>query len=185
MQRDAARYSSPAIVLHWAMAAVVTGMLASGLLAEYGALAQADKFRLIQLHKSFGVVLLLLIVLRVGVRLWRRPPALPAHLPAWEKKAAHLGHGALYAAMILMPLSGWAMVSASPYGLPTYVFNWFEWPHIPGLAGQESLRGLARGAHTVIGFTLIALILGHVAAVVKHAVIDRENLLRRMWWGGR
>lgn len=186
MPHNPVRYHGLAITLHWVMAAAVFFMLGSGLWLEYGPdIAPADKFALIQLHKSFGVCLLIAFFLRVAVRLWQKPPALPAHFPRLERLAADWGHRALYLLLFLMPFSGWVMVSSSPYGLPTMVFNVIEWPHIPGLGGNEAVQGPARLAHTVLAFTLIALLAAHVGAVAKHALFDRENLLRRMWWTKR
>lgn len=183
MPQNPTRYHSLAITLHWVMAAAVFFMLGSGLWLEYGPeLAQAQKFTLIQLHKSFGVCLLIAFFLRVAVRLWQKPPALPASFPRLEKIAAALGHGLLYLLLFLLPMSGWAMVSASPYGLPTYVFGLFEWPHLPGIAGNEEARSTARQAHTILAFTLLGALAAHIGAVIKHALIDRHNLLRRMWW---
>ncbi len=177
------RYHSLAIILHWVMAVAVLFMLLSGLAVEYLAtLTPADKFKLIQLHKSFGICLLVAFFLRVAVRLWQKPPALPASFKPWEHHAAAWGHRALYAMLLLMPLTGWLMVSSSPYGLPTIVFNIFEWPHIPGLAANEAVNGATRLAHTIFAFTLLALIAIHIGAVGKHFMIDRHNLLHRMWW---
>lgn len=177
-----ARYHSAAIILHWVMAVAIALMLGSGLTLEYAELEKSFKFQLFQWHKSLGVLLLLAVALRIGVRLWQKPPALPATLHQWEVIAAKLGHLGLYAAMIAMPVSGWVMVSSSPYGLPTIVFNLFEWPHLPGLAGNEAVNHLARQTHSVAAWALLALLAAHIGAVIKHALYERENLLRRMWW---
>lgn len=182
MNTSATRYHSAAIILHWVMAVAFILMLASGLTMEYIELDKQLKYQLFQWHKSLGVLLLVAVALRIAVRLWQKPPALPALFKRWEVIAAHLGHLGLYAAMIIMPLSGWAMVSSSPYGLPTYVFGWFEWPHIPGLAANDAINGGAKTVHWLGAWAFLALLAAHVGAVIKHYLFDRENLLRRMWW---
>ncbi|PWR20030.1 cytochrome b [Zavarzinia compransoris] len=176
------RYSSVAIILHWVMAVAFVLMLASGFVMAYGDLSQSLKFRMFQWHKSLGVLLLLAFVLRLGWRLFHRPPAFPASVTGLALAAAKGGHLALYALMILLPLSGWVMVSASVYGLPTIVFGWFEWPHLPGLAGDEGASDGAKTAHLVLALLFAATIAGHVLAVIKHYLFDRENFMARIWW---
>jgi cytochrome b561 len=176
------RYHSIAITLHWVMAIAFLVMLASGLTMKYLPIEQALKFNLYQWHKSLGVLLLLTFGLRLLVRLTQPIPALPASMKQLEQLAAKFGHAALYVWMLALPLSGWVMVSASVYGLPTIVFGWFEWPHIAGIAMNEAIENMAKNAHMILAFSFIALTVGHIAAVIKHAVIDRKNLLQRMWW---
>lgn len=176
------RYHSFIIILHWLMGLAFIGMLASGLTMEYADLDRSVKFSLYQLHKSVGVLLLVCFALRLGARLLTHIPALPARLKPLEAKLAKLGHFALYLLMFGMPMSGWIMVSTSSSGFPTMVFNLFEWPHIPGIAGDKPLNEAARTGHMVMGFTLLAVLFAHIGAVIKHGVIDRINLLPRMWW---
>ncbi len=178
----APRYHSAAIILHWVMAVAFILMLGSGLVLEYAELQQQFKFQLFQWHKSLGVLLVIAVALRLAVRLWQKPPALPASFRHWEAVAAHLGHAGLYALMIVMPLSGWVMVSSSPYGMPTIVFGLFEWPHLPGLAANAAINGAAKTAHWLGAWAFLALLAAHIGAVAKHTVCERENLLTRMWW---
>lgn len=177
-----ARYTSVAIALHWIMAIAFFLMLGSGVVMTYAPLEQMTRFTLYQWHKSLGVILLAAFFLRIGWRLFHAPPALPPGIHGIELLAAKAGHYALYAMMLLLPLSGWAMVSSSPYGLPTIVFGLFEWPHIPKIGGNEAVQSVARTAHWVLALGFFLLILGHVAAVIKHALFEKENLLHRMWW---
>lgn len=176
------RYTSVAIILHWIMALSFLLMLASGFVMENIDIAKSLKFQLFQWHKSLGICLLVAFFLRIGWRLFHKPPAFPASLVRWEVIAAHLGHWALYFFMIAMPLSGWVMVSSSSYGLPTIVFNLFQWPHIPNIAGNDAIRSLSGTAHTFLAIGFAGMIAAHVGAVIKHYVIDHENLLPRMWW---
>lgn len=179
------RYDNVAITLHWVMAVAFFLMLASGLALEYLEIEKSLKFRMYQWHKSLGVLLLVAFALRLLWRFLHKPPALPPSIKGWEALAAKAGHIALYLCMLAVPMSGWAMVSSSPYGLPTIVFGWFEWPHIPGIAGNDQVNGLAKWAHGTLAWIFIACIAGHIAAVIKHAIWEKENLLPRMWPAGK
>lgn len=178
---DNARYNNVAIALHWVMAIAFILMLGSGFALEYLEIPKALKFSMFQWHKSLGVLLLIAFFLRIFWRLLHKPPALTG-FPRWEAILSKLGHVGLYVCMLAMPLSGWFMVSASVYGLPTIVFNAFEWPHIPGIAGNTDIQQIARLAHTVFAFGFTALIIGHIAAVIKHSVWDKHPVLYRMLW---
>jgi len=79
-----------------------------------------------------------------------------------------------------MPISGWIMVSSSIYGLPTIVFGLVEFPHFPGIAADQEIEELAKAIHGWLGLFFGLLIIIHIAAVIKHTVIDRHNLLHRM-----
>ena len=176
------RYTSVAIILHWVMGLSFILMLASGLTMEYLDIPKSLKFNMYQWHKSLGLLLLAAFFLRIGWRLFHKPPRLPDNMPGLEQLAAKGGHWALYLFMIAVPLSGWAMVSSSPYGLPTIIFGWFEWPHLPNIAGNETINSVARTSHWMLAWVFGLFILGHIAAVVKHYVFEHENLLTRMWW---
>jgi cytochrome b561 len=185
MTSDAAqRYNAVAIILHWVMAAAFLLMLTSGLSMIYLEMEMSLKYNLYQWHKSLGVLLLVAFVLRIGWRLVNKPPALPDFMPRLEALAAKAGHIALYVCMIAVPLSGWVMVSSSPLDIPTIVFGWFEWPHIPKIAGNEIINDAAKNAHWLLAWFFGLCIAGHIAAVIKHAVIDKHNLLPRMWFSG-
>ena len=178
------RYTVVAVVLHWLIALAILTMLASGLTMAYGDLQGPFKFQLYQWHKSLGVIVLWLVLIRLAWRLTHKPPALPAAIPHWEQVGAHIGHWLIYAAILVMPLSGWLLVSSSSTGLPTIVFNLFQWPHIPGVAGNRIVHDLAAQTHGWTAWTLIALLGGHVLAVVVHYYKEHVNLLARMWFGG-
>lgn len=177
------RYNSIAIILHWVMAICFILMLGSGLImTEDGLLEKSMQFTLYQWHKSLGVLLLIAFFLRITIRLIFKPPALPLEFVKWERIAAHAGHWGLYALMIVIPLSGWTIVSSSSYGLPTIVFGIFEWPHIPNIAGNHDIQEIAEEVHEILAYVLIAMIVIHVGAVLKHYLKDKINLLPRMWW---
>lgn len=178
-----ARYHRAAIILHWVMAVCFLLMLAGGLLMTGDTLEKGLRFQVYQWHKSLGVLLLLAFFLRVSIKLLAAAPPLPAAMKPLEKKAAILGHWGLYAFMLAMPLSGWLMVSSSVYGLPTIVFGLFEWPHLPGVAGSEPIHEAAEEGHEILAWLFMGMIGVHIAAVIKHALLDHENLLPRMGIG--
>lgn len=182
MSEDLKRYNTVAIILHWVMALAFFWMLGSGIAMEYMDLEKSFKYNLYQWHKASGVLLLMAFVVRILWRFVSRVPKLPQNFKPWEKIAAKAGHWGLYALMLLMPLSGWVIVSSSVYGLPTMVFGWFEWPHIPGLEGNEEIHEMSEDAHFYLAIIFGLLIAAHIGAVIKHALFDKENLLPRMWW---
>ncbi|MTI42979.1 cytochrome b561 [Roseibium hamelinense] len=176
-------YGHIAIAFHWIMALIIIGMLGMGLYMT--SLPQTDPltFQLYQLHKSFGFVILTLVVLRLGWRLLNPAPKLPNGMKPWERAAAHLGHTGLYALMFLIPISGWFMVSASPWNIPTVVFNVLNIPHlpVPGFLGtKEQAEGVFKFAHEYMAYFMIALVIAHVGAALKHHFIARDATLRRM-----
>jgi len=177
------RYNALAILLHWFMALGFLLMFCSGIIMEYVDVAKDFKFNLYQWHKSGGVILLVALMLRIMLRAILRPPPLPITFKKAEVLLAKLGHWGLYVLMFAMPFSGWLMVSSSVYGLPTIVFNLFEWPHIPGVQGDEKVHFWAKEGHFILAIIFFALIIAHIGAVIKHTIYDKENLLRRMWWG--
>lgn len=138
------------------------------------------QFNLIQWHKGAGILLLGAIALRVAVRLFSETPPLPSQLPRRERSFAKMGHAGLYALMVFMVLSGWAMVSASTLGLPTIVFGLFEWPHMPGVYPSETLESLLAEVHFFSAVTFASVIAIHIAAVIKHAQVEKIRLLERM-----
>ena len=176
-------YGAVAIVFHWAMALLVLGMLGLGLYMVRLPQSDPSAFALFQLHKSIGFVVLSLAVLRLCWRAFNPSPKLPEHMPLWEKGIAHLGHTGLYAMMFILPLSGWYVVSASPWGIPTIVFNLFEMPHLPipaFIGSKDAVEGIAQTVHEYGAYFLILLVVGHIAAVLKHHFIARDETLKRM-----
>jgi cytochrome b561 len=172
------RYSAVAITLHWLIAAaivtlVVIGIVMTGLPDTELAL----KFSLYQWHKSIGVTVLLLSLLRLAWRLTHRPPPLPETLKPWEKIAARVTHIGFYVLIIVIPLLGWAMVSASPYNIPTVLYGEIPWPHLPvPKAGFEAFKT----AHVWLAFGAVGLLALHVAAALKHHYILKDEVLARM-----
>ncbi len=177
------RYHSFAIVLHWIMAMGFMFMAGSGWYMVNGDLPKAEQFDLYQIHKASGVLMLCALVLRVLVKLCTSTPLLPSNIPLEQHRFAKLGHLCLYIGLLLIPITGWIMVSASPFGLPTLVFfDWLKWPHIPGLTKNKEVQSIANNIHWYGVLTMLLFILGHISAVYVHTAKHNIKLIRRMWW---
>lgn len=176
------RYSTVAIILHWAIAALIAWNLVLGFeMHDAKGLAQ---FNLFQLHKSVGISVLLLSLARAGWRLTHRPPALPAAMPAWEKLLARAAHVGLYLIMIGMPLTGWVVVSTSPLNIPTLLFHTVPWPHLPlhdlPTATKASVNAGFGTVHMALAWGALALIALHIAGALKHMFLTRDGVIRHM-----
>jgi cytochrome b561 len=161
-------------LLHWLMALCILAMLFIGV----GMVSTVTpKFLpLVAIHKSLGITILVLALIRLAVRLRYGSPPLPADLPEPMKLAAYLSHYALYALMIGMPLIGWAMLSAAAY--PVVVFGSV---HLPAIVPQSaSLHALLWDAHFYLAFALFALFLMHAAAALFHALVRRDGVFEAM-----
>lgn len=178
------RYGWVAIVLHWTIGLGILAMLVMGLAMAHAPLSPLIKFKLFQLHKSVGITILIAAALRLLWRLAHRPPPLPGAMPRWEKGAAESTHVLLYGLMIGMPLVGWALVSASPLNIPTMLYGLVRWPHIPVTAwfGWNKVQASAvlDTVHAYGAYVLIALILLHAGAALRHHFVLRDPVLRRM-----
>ena len=166
------RYSLVAIILHWAIAALLAFQIIVGwALEDLG----ARGFALYQWHKSVGITILGLTLLRIVVRYWKpRPARLEG---GWQGALASGVHFGLYAFMLGAPLSGWALVSTAKVKVPTLLFGVLPLPHLPLPA---SAHELAEGGHGLIAWLGIALFLLHVAGALRHHFLIRDGLIWRM-----
>lgn len=167
------RYTRIARLLHWGIATLILVNLFLGFL--HGVLPRA--MMAMPVHKSIGMTVLALTLVRILWRLTHRPPSLPATLPRWEHVGAVLVHGVFYAFMILLPLSGWIMSSAG-----TYPLNWFFLFDLPKFAvvKTDALYGLSHHVHEGLPWLWITLILLHVGAAFRHHFVMKDDVLRRM-----
>jgi cytochrome b561 len=178
------RYGPVAMTLHWLIAAAVLFNIALGYYMNDLPNSDPNHFWFVQFHKSTGLSILILSVARVLWRVVNAMPALP-QMPMWEKAAARAAHGAFYVLIVAIPLTGWAMVSSSPLGLPTMWYGLFEWPHISFLAElprdqKQQIIHTFRHTHNWLAFLALWLIGLHVAAALKHQFWDRDTVLARM-----
>ncbi|HRD88734.1 MAG TPA: cytochrome b [Accumulibacter sp.] len=171
----ATRYTHPAIALHWLMAVLLTGLFGLGLYMSELALSP-EKLKLYSWHKWAGVSAFLLVLLRLAWRAGHPPPALPAAMPRWQQAASHALHHLLYLLMVAIPLSGWLMSSAK--GFQTVYFGVLPLPDL--LAKDKALGELLETVHATLNYTLAVLVVAHVAAALKHHLLDRDDVLLRM-----
>jgi len=170
-----ARWGLVSQLFHWICAALVVALGAIGLyMTELG--SPVEKIRVYALHKSLGITLLALVLLRLAWR-WTRPA--PGPVPGLSRRlrlAADGTHGLLYVAMIAMPLTGWLYNSASGYPL-----QWFRLFNLPALAARsEPLASLAHALHEYGFWLLLLLVAGHVGAALYHHLFLADGTLHRM-----
>src|SRR5262245_44825147 len=144
------------MTLHWLIAAAILGMLVVGKYMHELPDTDANKFALYQLHKSTGITILALTIVRVAWRLWHPAPPLPATMAVWERWAAHGSHFLLYALMLGLPLSGWLRVSTDRLGIPTLWYGLFEIPHFPVVS--DRLTEWMHETHELLGNAMILLL---------------------------
>jgi cytochrome b561 len=161
-------------LVHWLMAICILAMLFIGV--GMVSTVMPTYLTLVAIHKPLGIAILVLVLIRLGLRLRYGAPALPADMPEPMKLAAHLSHIAFYLLMIGMPLIGWGMLSAAAY--PIVLFPGVILP--PILPQSASLHALLWTAHVYLAFAFFALILLHVAAALHHALVRRDGVFEAM-----
>ena len=168
------QWGSVARTFHWLMALLIIGNGALGLyMHELN--PSMDKISIYAIHKSIGLTVLALFLLRLSWR-WFDPRPRDLPMARWQKLAAHAAHGALYLLMLAMPLSGWLFNSA--HGNP---LQWFKFFNLPALVEQnEDLADFFGDAHETLFWILVAVLVAHVGGALMHHFVERDNTLRRM-----
>ena len=196
MNHSTTSYTKTAKVLHWLIAIGIFGMFALGwfmseLPKEAPKQMAYDLFNLgvytwnlseeisprtfyFNLHKSIGVTIFSLILIRILWRITHRPPALLASYKAWESKLASGAHHLLYLLMVALPVSGVIMATYSKYGI-----KWFGIPFIKGL-DNNPMRELFKEVHEIVGIIILLVIIVHIIGALKHKFIDKDDTLNRM-----
>lgn len=170
-----ATYSRPAIALHWLIALIIFVSFPVGLYMVDLPLSPA-KLKIYSYHKWAGVTVLILALVRVMWRATHAAPPLPASMPHWQQALAGATHILLYGLMLAIPVSGWLMSSA--LGFQTVYFGVLP---IPDLIAKNKLLGeQLKFVHMFLNYTLAALVVTHVAAALKHHLVDRDDVLTRM-----
>ncbi len=177
-----ARYHVVAMALHWLIALLIVFEIGLGWRMEGP--PGAVTFAVYQLHKSIGITILMLTLIRLGWRLTHRPPPPETGKP-WERGLAAVVHLGFYGLLLAIPLSGWLIASASRTGIDTVLFGLIPFPHIPGIPGLEpaskaAVEDAAETAHRLLGWALYGLLALHVLGAFKHHLVDRDHSLARM-----
>jgi cytochrome b561 len=195
MQNNA-RYTKTAVFLHWLIAICIFGMFALGWymsdlpkeapkqmaydLFDWGVyiwqLSEEASPRTFyfNLHKSLGVTIFALIIIRILWRFTHKPPALLSSYKVWERKLATGAHHLLYLLMVALPLSGIIMATYSKYGI-----KWFGFEFIKGL-DNTPMRELFKEVHEIVGAVILVIIIVHILGALKHKLIDKDETLNRM-----
>ena len=179
------RYGTVAITFHWIIAALILVNIGLGLYFADLPRSDPNKFELIQFHKSIGLTVLSLSVLRVLWRVVNPVPDLPLDMNPALRMIARGTHYLLYFLIIAIPLSGWLLASSSPLGLPTNYFHLFSWPNLWFLselprAQKIALRDNFDKVHVFLAWSAIVLIPIHVGGALYHHFIRRDDILKRM-----
>ncbi|MEL1263612.1 cytochrome b [Pseudoxanthomonas putridarboris] len=174
------RWGAISQLFHWVIVALILVMAYLGL--TMGDLPNGPrKINVYALHKSIGLTILALVVLRVAWRLYAGAPAAVPGTPTWQQRIASVTHVLLYALLLAIPLSGWVLNSSAGYPL-----QWFKLFNLPAIAGRsDRVHELAEDAHELLFWILVALVLAHAAAAFYHHLFQNDDTLRRMLPGRR
>ncbi len=169
------RYGAVAQTLHWAMALLIVCLVGLGWYMT-DLETSPRKFELYGLHKSTGMVVLALAVVRLAWRLVNPAPPLPAGMPRWETGLAKGAHHAIYALLFLVPVSGYLFNATANF--PLSIYGLFTVPNLVG--PSETLKPITQTAHHWLGSALVGILLLHVAGALKHHFVSRDDVLTRM-----
>jgi cytochrome b561 len=175
MPESRARYTAVAQALHWLIAALIVVQFSLAWTADDLPLGM-HKLALLARHKSFGMTVLMLAILRLAWRLFNPAPPLPAGMSKLERFLARATHVAFYVLLFAMPLSGWLMSSAKNYSVSW--FGMFTWPNL--LAPNERWFDVLRSTHDVLSYVLFGVAILHIAAALKHHFWNKDDVLTRM-----
>lgn len=172
------RYSNVSLVLHWLIAALVIAQIVFVMIHDAAGEENREMSRLfMDLHKSTGLSILLLTLVRLGWRAANPAIPLPVSTPVWQKIIARGTHVLFYIVLLAMPLAGWAASSAAGRGIEWY--GLFAVPGLPVPASRE-LAGTLMDGHELAAKLLYVLLFLHVAAALKHHFVDKDGVLGRM-----
>ncbi|WP_233214147.1 cytochrome b [Pollutimonas nitritireducens] len=170
------QYTRTAIVLHWLIAVLLLGQFAFGWYLQEIPRGVPERSFFVNLHKSSGILIGLLILVRVGWRLTHKPPPLPDTIPRVQQRIASATHILLYVLMVVMPLSGYIASNYSKWGVK--FFNVVTFP--PWGVESKLIYAIFNQTHKVASWLLLALVILHVFAGLKHLLVDRDRVFSRM-----
>lgn len=169
------RYTLTAIILHWVLALLMFTLIGLGWYMVEIPRGAPPRGVFFNLHKSIGLITAMIILVQLWWRIRHAPPPLPATLPQWEMKAAKIGHALLYACMIVMTLSGYIESNFTKYGI-----KFFGYPLPPWGREDKAISAIFTGIHLFASYVLVTLIAIHIAAALKHLLLDKDKVFQRM-----
>jgi cytochrome b561 len=168
------RYGAVAQLFHWVIVVLILTQFVLAWRAH--GLSPVAKIGVLATHKSVGITILALAVLRLTWRLFNPVPPYPAGRPRWQELASHVSHFLLYALLLIQPVLGWLMSSARAFSV-----SWFGLVQLPDfIAPNRAAFEQLHDWHEAMGFTLATIALIHIAAALKHHFFDHDDVLRRM-----
>lgn len=170
------RYTKVAVLLHWLIALLIIAAFALGVTMVDIPGITPTKLKYFSWHKWLGVTVLALAGLRLLWRLMHPAPAYPSSMPEWQKRAAHQLHGLLYALMFAVPVTGYFYSLAA--GVPVVYFGVLPLPVL--MEASETWKPILKQVHYALNMALLAIVVAHFAAALKHLFIDRDGMFRRM-----
>ncbi len=178
MSAPSQQYTSIARLLHWSVAGLIVLQYVLARLAENA--EHADRtvrvLALLANHKSVGITVLMLAVIRLSWRFFRAPPALPVQMAGWQINASRISHGLLYFLLFSLPITGWLMSSATAYSV-----SWFGLFQLPDLVAPDPLLSdRLEQVHDTLAKLLFVVAVVHIVAAFKHAIVDRDGVMSRM-----
>lgn len=186
---DLRRYTSVAITLHWVIALAI--LINIVLALTWDLYPEASIRPAINLHKSIGITVLGLAILRLLWRLTHTPPALPTGYAKWEVRLSHITHVLLYMIIFAMPITGWMHDSAwkAAADNPLTLYGVIPFPRIGYIMNldpvtKERMHDLFGGFHEAVGVAIYVLVGLHILGALKHQLLDKQRELQRMWYTG-
>jgi len=175
LRNTSSGYGSVAKLLHWS---VVLLIIAQFVLGKIGSDLPngLEKLKVMANHKSIGMLILMIALVRIAWKLANPSPALPAGMPRWQRIAAKVSHSALYVLLIAQPITGW--ITSTTRNFPVSFFNWFQFPNLVG--PNDELHERFEDLHHFLAEALLVIAILHAAAALYHHFWVRDDVLRRM-----
>jgi cytochrome b561 len=180
LKGDREHWGSLAKFFHWTIVLLILTQATIGLVMV-NLPKRPSSIPYFTFHKSLGLTIFALAVLRLAWKLFDTRPDEPSTMPHWQTVAAKLGHALLYLLLFLVPLSGWWYDSVAALR-PLYFWGLFEVPHLGGPdPSNPDLKNIAAGRHELLFWVLVTVAAGHVVAALYHQFVEKDGVLARMW----
>lgn len=175
LKNTASHYGLVSQFFHWFIALLIAVQFTWAWRIEQLGLGRA-RYELVNQHKSIGLTIFMLVVLRLLWRFYTPPPALPESISYWQQQSSRWVHAGIYLLLLALPLVGWSMSSAAGF-----VVSWFDLFDLPALLSQDDgLKTILMAIHAVLAWSLALLVIGHILAAFHHHIVKKDTVLKRM-----